>query len=183
MPRGDLEWSLAPGQTLKQKASDPDVTVDATLTVEEQRVVVDLGISTAPGSSGWAPGGSDLALLLAVPVGVLSVLRRRKVTSALGLAMVGVLVAGCAGVGIDGSVHAQLAFNQLQFMGVKAPTDKPQWHLNDGSGTVHIDMTDKVTVTDKNGKDSTESERCVIDATITSIGSLYLDGIVKPPKG
>lgn len=180
---GELEWVLGPGKNLQVEPGEPEVTYEATLSVEPTQVVahVELGIPRAgKGSSGIV--GPALAAVVMLPFGAFAIRHRRRVLAGLAVLVMASLVSGCAGFGISGTIGADLAFTKLQSMGQKVAKGKPTWKLSGGTGSLVLDLTIDIESTDQKGKVSKESRHCVAEIAVKATGALYRDGVLKPPK-
>jgi hypothetical protein len=180
---GELEWTLGPGKNLRVEPGEPELTYEATLTVEPARVVahVELGIPRA-GKGGQGLVGPALAAVVMLPFGAFAIRHRRKMLAGLALLVMASVVSGCAGFGISGTITADLAFTKLQSMGQKVPKAKPTWKVSGGTGTMVLDLTIDVESTNAKGKVTKESQHCVAEISVKAVGSLYRDGVLKPPK-
>lgn len=180
---GELEWTLGPGKNLRVEPGEPELTYEATVSVEPTRVVahVELGIPRA-GKGGAAIVGPALAAVVMLPLGAFAIRHRRRVLAGLALLVMASLISGCAGFGISGTITADLAFTKLQSMGQKVPQKKPTWKVSGGSGTMILDLTIDIESTNAKGKVTKESQHCVAEIAIKAAGALYRDGVLKPPK-
>lgn len=180
---GELEWVLGPGKNLRVEPGEPEVSYEATLSVEPTQVVahVELEIPRA-GKSGQGVVGPALAAVVLLPFGAFAIRHRRKVLAGLALLVMASLISGCAGIGISGTITADLAFKKLESMGQKVPKAKPTWKVSGGTGTLVLDLTIDVETTNAKGKVTKESQHCVAEIGVKAVGALYRDGVLKPPK-
>jgi hypothetical protein len=180
---GDLEWVLGPGKNLRVEAGEPELTYEATLSVEPTQVVahVELGIPRAgKGDAGIV--GPALAAVVMLPFGAFAIRHRRRVLAGLALLVMASLISGCAGFGISGTITTDLVFTKLQSMGQKVPKAKPTWKVSGGTGTLVLDLTIDIESTNQKGKVTKESQHCVAEIAVKATGALYRDGVLKPPK-
>lgn len=181
---GDLEWTLDPGQDLVIEKGSPAVTYEATLTVEPTQVTahIELGIPVAGKGKGQGLLGPALAAVVILPFGAFAMRHRRKLLAGMALLVVASLASGCAGIGLSGTITTDLAFTKLESMGQKVPEKKPTWKLSGGKGTLVMDLDIEVETTDAKGNTTKTKEHCVATVSLKSVGSLYRDGVLKPPK-
>ncbi len=169
---GELRYTLDAGREFRPSAGDPPMTYSSEIRVGEQEVTVELAFDT-----GRPTGALPIALLAAIlPFGLLGYTRRRPLVP-IALLVIGGLLSGCAGIDLDGSMTATMRFGSLEWAGPKAKPKAPQWSLGKGTGTLVLDV--EVTVGQGKQKDK---QRCVVEVAFSPRGSLYRDGVVKPPK-
>jgi hypothetical protein len=127
------------------------------------------GSRLAPGGQ-LQPGGGGVGWLLLASLGVggVGLLRkpaelRRWLPAAVLLALSAVLLAGCFGFNLYGTIEGAYTFKKLEAIN---PKDNPAgaapytWKLSNGSGTINMNLTMVTTTTGEDGKEVSEESPC-----------------------
>lgn len=181
---GDLEWVMDAGKNLSVEPGEPELTYEATVTVGADAVTahIEVGIPKAGKGKGQGLVGPALAAVVVLPFGAFAMRHRRRLLAGLALLVMASVVSGCAGVGLSGTITADLTFTRLESMGQDVPKAKPTWKLSGGTGMLTMDLDIEIESTDAKGNTSKETQHCVAEFSLRSAGSLYRDGVVKAPK-
>jgi hypothetical protein len=112
---------------------------------------------------------------------------RRMLLLAAMLASLTVLLSGCFGMGIYGTLDATYTFKKAEFVDPQttaAGKTAVNWNLSAGSVKFVIDYTIEATTTDSKGVDTTETSRCKMIINANAIGTIGPeDSVIAPNLG
>lgn len=174
----ELTFTLDPGATLSDDPDDrAEVTASGLIGPDNiqgmQRLYVPPAASANPG---------PLALVL-MPLGLVAWRSRRRVARLAAILLAGLLLAGCVGIEITGSVDTRYVLGKLEYVGKGDTMGEPIWRISQGTASTDVDMT--ITVTSATLDESTPEEpqvtTCRGRVDHEMIVEIYKEGVVQPP--
>jgi hypothetical protein len=195
-----LDWSAVASRVPAQFTKG-NLTYKATalLSGEAVQFQANVDLPRASDESGLPPA----APLAAAVVGAPLLWRMRKrlnprsvrvVTNLLLIAFLALVSTGCFGMGMYGSATLDAKLQKIEYVGGQdtgvltaskdvsgTPTGKPLWKMT-GTGTYDVTFNIETTVTDADGKDTTEVNICTGKVTYPIVGFIYKDFQVQIPE-
>ncbi len=177
----ELEFQLDPGMTL---SDDPDDR-------SELEAIGLIGPDNIQGQLRfYAPkpeGGmyaSTLALTV-LPVGLVAWRVRRRAIRIAAVLMIGLLLAGCIGITMYGTIDTRYILDKAEYIGKGDKQGEPLWRISRGTGTSTIDFTIEVEVAPVNEDDkpTKDTMKCTGSMQYDMVVEIYKDGVIKPDEG
>ncbi len=193
-----LDWALVAAR-LPEGAKADQFTFKGTalLTADGVELQTELDFPKPAQSSQAIPPVAAAPGLVAAVVLPASLLRRplgkkaRALTIVLLCLAAGLLLSGCFGMAIYGTIGADTKITGLQYTGGEekgswtvgqAPAGKPVWTITAGTATYQMNFSIDATTTDAEGNDTTETNTCTGPATFKITGGIYTDAAVIIPQ-
>lgn len=127
---------------------------------------------------------SPLALLV-LPLGLVAWRVRRRAVQAAAVMLAAIVLAGCIGMEISGSIDTRYVLEKLEYIGKGDTMGEPIWRISKGQAATDVDLTITVEVASLDDSAPPEPQTSVCRGRVEHelVVEIYKDGVVQPEPG